>query len=88
MGSLENAISSGMLDDVKYYMETLDAERISSISPVHLAAAAGFLSIVQYLIEDRRLGAHQENSTGQTALQLASQAGHFVIVNFLRSKSD
>ena len=86
--SLENAIKKGILNDVKYHVETLGTDKSGAMNPVHLAAASGFLDIVRYLVEGAKLKAHQENGSGETPLQIASLEGFIDIVNFLRTKPD
>ena len=51
-------------------------------TPLHFASNKGFLSVVEYLV-NQKADVNAKNNDGQTALHLATEGGYINIVQYL-----
>ena len=64
---------------------TVDATDDEGNTALHLAAGAGHLDVVEYLVEELELDVAATNDGGATALDLAAAEGHREVVAYLES---
>ena len=77
---------SGNLGVMRYLVRlgaSVEATDDDGATALHLAAGAGHLDVVEYLVEEQGLDVAATNDAGDTALDVAAAEGHTAVVAYL-----
>ena len=82
-----DSVIEGDLPCIRYYIEVMgvlpDQKDKSFNTALHYACLGNFLDIVQYLVEVQHVSLNMLNYEEKTPLQIASDAGHTKIIQYL-----
>lgn len=70
-----------------FYKASVEAADTAGNTPLHFAAANGFLTVVNLLVEKLNAKLEVENAAGKTPCQVAMDAGHVEVVEYLARRA-